>query len=205
MGDFDRCGVETVPAVSVNSNQTNLATTFDRNSIHKLVFAENGWNLSCVNLNQCLYDTKLVEMPNILPEGNVVSAMTNFASESYQLRRYPDTMDFSHVTTNAANFWNYCNTGQMVEKLPSKMVFPNSLTLSCQFSQMGQIYPDTMARFNEDNELTGGWLYGWTRNAGYTTELSVKFATSPATWMDANQKAEVSAYLHTRGFHIYGL
>ena len=160
MGDFDRCGVETVPAVSVNSNQTNLATTFDRNSIHKLVFAENGWNLSCVNLNQCLYDTKLVEMPNILPEGNVVSAMTNFASESYQLRRYPDTMDFSHVTTNAANFWNYCNTGQMVEKLPSKMVFPNSLTLSCQFSQMGQIYPDTMARFNEDNELTGGWHDG---------------------------------------------
>lgn len=40
---------------------------------------------------------------------------------------------------------------------------------------MGTINTDDYCRFDEDGHLSGGWLHGWTRNPGYTTDLSVKF------------------------------
>lgn len=44
-------------------------------------------------------------------------------------------MDFSKVNTNQANFWNNCNyLRQFIDKLPDKMIFPNTLTLSCQIA-----------------------------------------------------------------------
>lgn len=85
------------------------------------------------------------------------------------------------------------------------MIFPDTLTLSCQFNQMGLVQGDTIARFDDQGHLSGGWFYGWTRNPGYTTDLSVKFQSTPVSWMTAAQKAEVSSYLLNRGFYVYGL
>ena len=70
---------------------------------------------------------------------------------------------------------------------------------------MGNFDYDAIARFDDQGNLSGGWFYGWTRNPGYTTDLSVKFQTTPVSWMTAAQKAEVSSYLQTRGFYVYGL
>jgi len=70
---------------------------------------------------------------------------------------------------------------------------------------MGSFDYNTFARFDDQGHLSGGWLHGWTRNPGYTTDLSVKFQTSPVSWMTAAQKAEVSSYLLTKGIYVYGL
>lgn len=115
-------------------------------------------------------------------------------------------MDFSKVNTNQTNFWNYCNyLRQAITELPEKMIFPDTLTLSCQFSQMGTIDYDTLARFDNEGHLSGGWLYGWKRNPGYTTDLSVRFQLSPISWMTEQQKAEVSAHLLTNGIYLYNM
>lgn len=70
---------------------------------------------------------------------------------------------------------------------------------------MGLINYDTLARFDNEGHLSGGWLYGWTRNPGYTSVLSVRFQSSPVSWMTEQQKAEVSSYLLTKGIYVYNM
>ena len=84
------------------------------------------------------------------------------------------------------------------------MIFPDALTISCQINQMGTANIEDLCRFDEDGHLSGGWYYGWTRNPGYTTDLSVKFQTANS-WMSAEQKAEISSYLRTKGFYVYNI
>jgi len=69
---------------------------------------------------------------------------------------------------------------------------------------MGTVNTDDYCRFDEEGHLSGGWLHGWTRNPGYTTDLSVKFQVAHS-WMTAEQKAEVSSYLLTKGFCVYNI
>ena len=148
----------------------------------------------------------LEEFPDVLFEGNQLSNVYGIASSCLSVRKYPKTMDFSKVTAYPAQFWNHCNyLRQAITELPEKMIFPDALTLSCQFNQMGTIDYDTLARFDNEGHLSGGWLYGWKRNPGYTTDLSVRFQTSPIAWMTEQQKAEVSAHLLTNGIYLYNM
>ena len=66
--------------------------------------------MSCATLGSLLLNcTSLEEFPDVLFEGNQVSNVNNIASNCPAITRYPDVMDYSKVSTNQANFWNYSN------------------------------------------------------------------------------------------------
>lgn len=199
--------LQTIPPLSCSNQSQSMTNCLNYTQLKKIKFAEGGMPLSSTDysyfVTTCL---RLEEFPDVLFEGNQLTSIYGIASNCASIRKYPKTMDFSKVTSSPAQFWNSCNyLRQAITELPEKMIFPDALTLSCQFSQMGVIDYDTLARFDNEGHLSGGWLYGWTRNPGYTTDLSVRFQSSPISWMTEQQKSEVSSYLLTKGIYIYNI
>lgn len=126
----------TLPPLSASSQTYNVINALNYTQMHKINFAQGGRPISATSYasfaTNCL---NLEEFPDILPEGNQVSNVNSVASTCTSVTRYPSVLDYSKVATNVTNFWNYSNyLRQYIDKLPDKMIFPDALTLSCQFN-----------------------------------------------------------------------
>lgn len=113
-----------------------MTNCVNNTQLKKIKFAEGGMPLSVTDYSYfastCL---RLEEFPDVLFEGNQLTNIYGIASTCASIRRYPKTMDFSKVTYYPAQFWNSCNyLRQAITELPEKMIFPDALTLSCQFN-----------------------------------------------------------------------
>lgn len=82
----------------------------DYTHVHHINFLSGAYPLSCATLATFVANcTNLEEFPDVLFEGNQVSNVNNIATNCPAITRYPDTLDYSKVSTNAASFWNYSN------------------------------------------------------------------------------------------------
>lgn len=125
--------LETLPPLSCPSQTYNPINFADNSGLKKITWAEGGKPLSATSYSSFFSTaTEIEDFPDVLFEGNQLTNINNIASNCASITRYPSVMDFSKVNTNQANFWNYCNyLRQFIDKLPDKMVFPNTLTSSC--------------------------------------------------------------------------
>lgn len=204
---FEVSQLETIPPLNCPNN-TAMTTNFSTTKLKKINWLEGGKPLSCTSYNYTFsYIYGLREFPDVLFKNNRLTSVYCIASNVHTIEKYPDVMDFSKITYNPHHFWNHCNyLRQYIRHLPeTEFDFPSlsSNNLTCTFNQMGLLSPQTIARFDSNDNLSGGWFYAWNKHPS-DNHISVRFAAKilGTGIYDQNKMNSISSYLENKGITI---
>ena len=198
---FECAPLETVPPLYY-PNATDMKYSFNNTALKQINWAENGKPVNCKDYTAFITtNIGLTEFPDILPKDNQVTSVYNIMGSCATIRDYPDIMDFSNIRYYPQHFWNHCNyLRQYIRHLPQiEFDFPSlsANNLSCTFNSIAGISPTTIARFDNEDNLSGGWLYCWNKHPA-DSQISVKFLQMPS-WFNDKQKSSVINHLKSKG------
>lgn len=198
---FEYAPLRTVPPLLVNASTTNLTSVLASTNLQSVSFSSAG-NLSAVQYwDYAFMNSCLEEFPDIFFEGNSVVEAYAVAVGVYTIKRFPATMDFSSIAQYGDQIWNHClDQRSLATVLPTKTIWPNVSTVDIGTSRTYS--PSALAQFDANDNLIGGWMYGWQRCAAQSTNLTVDWHNNDVSWMTAAQKQAVVDHLSAKGINL---